>query len=234
MIFDAAFRRMIASGKKRRHTVPRESERPPYQLGQVVPAQTLKMVPASSGRHSLGVQRANRRERQVTTFERLHICATMPSFLHEITDDDARAEGYPDLQALLDGWWERRHEGPGLPGDPWYPVEIPVWVVCFELEPVPPAQHLADTRRGKGDYTTGEGIGGGIVVETDLLDPQWRERAAQRFSEAQDAKRRSKKAAEQLRSSVARATSAGIDCKAEIAIIEQGVEQIRRKLAEAA
>lgn len=230
MIFEQAFRRKIMQGTKRRHTVPREGEREPYKLGQTVPAQTLSISEPRPGRHSLGEQRKPKRVREYVTFERLHIAGFGCTFLHALEPQDAQAEGHRDLAAMLAWWWSRYRTGPGIPGNPEYPVEIPVWVVYFELERVPQAHMLADTRRGKGDYTTGDGIGGGIVVPTEQLNPSWKEDAEARHREAQEAKARRRRLAEELRSTTAQADRASVDCSAEIASIEDSLAAIKQKV----
>ena len=232
MVFERVpFRHAILSGRKTRHTVPREDgELPPYKPGQVRLAQTMRWT-ETRPRDSLGVHRPPKRKREVETFERLRIAAVAEALLADVTEADAQREGHKDRDRFI-AWWRAKGWSAGGEGLIAKPVEVGIWVIFFEVEQFQPEEYLADVRRGKGDYTTGTGIDGAPVVRAEQLDPRWASDARSRHR--RDSEQVTRQLAARLRRARAQAQRNGVDDSAEVEAIELHVRALEEKVDSAA
>jgi hypothetical protein len=98
--------------------------------------------------HSYGVRTGSAKP-EVT---RIKVGAAREAVLHELTDEDARAEGLADFDELLRDWYERYGSGPGFDRElPRWPFAIvPVWVITFELDLDAPPRLLGRRPRQSG------------------------------------------------------------------------------------
>ena len=145
MIVDRRFIGPILRGEKTQLRRPVVAAGCPLDVGKSYAVQTWQAGPAGNA---------------VPTEAkcRITVVETYVGLLHETSDDDARAEGFADRGECF-AWWRLRY-GDG-PGTPEHPVEIPVWVVVFQLDRQIPPKFLA---RGRGD---GRGY---VTVGSSLSD----------------------------------------------------------------
>lgn len=220
MIFKPQLVRLILAGRKtqtRRRVKPGELECR-YRPG-----------------HSYAVQ-PGRGKAEVA---RIYILSVQAAMLHEISEDDARAEGFTASgektarRAFLDYWWELYREGPGHEGDPWYPVEIPVWAITFRLEQEERPRFL----RPKSGYTSNPNEA--LPDEPEALDARTlnamaRANArdlAEHYRETIERCRRLA-LADRLAELQSEAQRVGIDVSGDLRLIEKRVESIERKLGQ--
>lgn len=119
MIFPELHKGAIVRGEKTRHSVPYRRE-PAVVSGRSYVAQTVKIE---------GDKRSYRTFAQIKVVRR-----PFEQLLHEVTEDEAQAEGFPDRGAFFK-WWRETHERVEAPASEAEPVaRIPIWVVTFELD----------------------------------------------------------------------------------------------------
>ncbi len=107
MIFKSRLTKLILAGKKTQTRRPRRGEEEcRYHAGRSYAVQPGR------GKESIG---------------RILITEVREEMLHELSQADAIREGFRTTEEFFDYWRELYHEGPvGL--------EVPVWVISFELD----------------------------------------------------------------------------------------------------
>ena len=156
------------------------------------------------------------------------------SLLHQITDDDARAQGFADSFELFDWWIERHREGCGhrLPRFPDLHVEVPVWLVRFELDASHRPRLLA--ARSQHGYTADPREA--LPEEPEAIDRATLDHYAKEARDA-DADRESKRherwekmsAAEKV-SALEGAAAEGLDVHRALARVHQAADAARKRL----
>jgi hypothetical protein len=170
---------------------------------------------------------------------RVRVLTAEPGMLHEVTDDEARAEGFRSSFHLFDAWWERYREGPGHRNEGHWPeqfVEVPVWVITLGLhrEHTPRLLHR-DSSRG---YTRNPHLA--MTDEPEAVGQEWLEGFALDANGGESARRRRQARAEEaerrsIEQRLARATAEarlrGVDVSKDLRVIQMRVQAIETRLA---
>ena len=161
------------------------------------------------------------------------------SLLHQITDDDDKAQGFDSAFALFDWWIERHREGCGhrLRGFPDLHVEVPVWLVRFELDVSHRPRLLA--ARSQHGYTADprEALPEEPeAVSSEVLKSFAAENRARFEGQRGDRQHReeAKKIGRRARELRLRAARQGLDVAAEVRGIERQLDAIEQKLKQRA
>lgn len=174
---------------------------------------------------------------------RATVASVTPCLLHEVTDAQARQEGFRTAWALFDAYWNRHREGPGHRAPEWPEVvyEVPVWTValvrCRARQPrlltpsgVPGDGHgyTHDTRVAMADEPE--------AVEAYYLARFAEEGSARHYREHEKELRRRESRAriERLRELEARAAKRQIDLGPHVAQLEAVLGSMEQALAKAA
>lgn len=161
------------------------------------------------------------------------------ALLHEITQVQAMAEGFKTRADFWRAWWERYHEGPGLPDSPEWPIRIPVWVVRFELDPSHRARLLATASDVNHGYTESPEMAVEPEREGEGVEPEWDERfsleAAQTrtvTAEKAQLRRERHELDQRLMRVLEDARLQGVDVSSPLRVIERQLEKIERRVYE--
>lgn len=192
--------------------------------------------------HSYGV-RTGTRKPEVT---RVKIAAVREAVLHEHTDDDARAEGFADVDELLRCWYELNGSGPGfdrhLPGWPF--AIVPVWVITYGRDLEAPPRLLGRRPRTVAPTASDDAARGYVTNHRDELEDAGEaiDEATQDRYSAEAQGRLAKLRAEErdreetqritarLRQAKARARNAGVDVSAHVREIEKQLKAIESEI----
>lgn len=163
--------------------------------------------------------------------------------LQDVTDADARAEGYDSAEDFFTMWRQKYGEGP-LYMDP-----IPMWVLTVSADPEEKALFLAKGSTSNYTQDPRQALGaksgkGGVElrdVEPQVLDPvtlaEYAEKGRQRFNDTHKqevTRRKHQSVVQRLRAATIAAERKGIDAGPEIESLEKQLDKLERKLGEAA
>lgn len=192
--------------------------------------------------HSYGVRTGSRKP-EVT---RIKVRAVREALLHELTDDDARAEGFADVDELFHGFYEQHGMGPGYDRQhPSWPFAIvPVWVITFELDLEAPPRLLGRRARTVGPAASPDAARGYVTNHRDELEDageavpeafqdqlsaEAQGRLAKLRAEERD-REETQRITARLRQAKARARAAGVDVSAQVREIEKQLKSIEANL----
>ena len=259
MIFDPRTADRIAAGRKVQHRIPRRDPQAPDSEPRVIvrtPAGEVEERPVSAfaktdgprldrlmpvtvmvSNPDLGYQRGTtrrpRREGKVVC--RVRLLSATRSFLHEATEQDAHKEGHQDLAEFIEDWRRRYGEGPGIPGTPTYPIEIPVWVLEFRRDEQHRPRLLAKASDVNRGYT--ESPVAALEEEGEAVGDEWLARFAQdsyhdKVARLVKAEQRVKERALEDRLAAVReaARRDGVDISSPLRVIERQLERAEGRL----
>lgn len=159
----------------------------------------------------------------------IRIVKVSRALLGDATDEDARAEGFHDRDALLEHWREKH--------DLKRPERKAVWVVVFELEKWQRARMMAQDSSHGYTESPEHAVPSDKSENVDpaLLRDRWETDAEGRWREANVDKLRSlNQRVRRVTSQVGAGKLAADDAAPQLAVIEEAIEEIERKLGAAA
>lgn len=217
MIFTSQQVRAILAGRKRQFRIPRALEHEcPYDVG-----------------HSYAAQRHRGEEES----ERIRVTAVREQLLHELTEEEARLEGFNSRADFMAAWWDKYRGGcgPGPPTMPW--IEVPVWVVEIEPDrehrPRLMSSSLIAGKRGPYTNNPREALD---TEAGEAIDPETQKRFTEDARAKEQRERERRRAENELRRLSERladledAAAQGKDVARDLGRIRQGIEVAEKKL----
>jgi hypothetical protein len=219
---------LIENGRKTRVTRPRRMLGS-LRVGAIVPVQeeVTRKDPWS---------RKERSSRETRCY--VKVVSIENAYAHEITDQEARAEGFADRQAFFERWRARhgvRPEVDTVAGP--RPIEIPVFVAVIELDE---RRFLAEGRRGVPADPHGyvHGPGGAMAGEPEAIDSESQELYAMQADQTavaeggrREQRRREKwERAQRLARAEQLSKLSGVDVSGDLRVIDQRLDRIEDKL----
>lgn len=226
---------------------PRPPLPAPYEIGDTIPVTVMtanadlgyrRRKPPKEGSSPKAqakkeLARKPRKEGEVKCH--ITVVELQPALLHEINPVQAMAEGWKTRADFWRNWWERYHEGPGLPGNPEWPILIPVWVIHFELDPTHRPRLLA---RGNG-YTESPEEAVDPEREGEAVEKEWDaqfrlevEQGQALAAERARDRRERHELDQRLQRALDDARLRGVDVSSPLRVIERQVEKIERRVYE--
>lgn len=222
----------------------------PVEPGQSIPITVMqanadlgyrRLKPSKDGSTpSAEKERARQPRKEGEAICHVSVVDIRPGLLHEINQNQAVAEGFKSRADFFHYWWLRYREGPGLPGNPEYPIFIPVWVVRFELDPTHRPRLLSRASDVNHGYTESAELAVDPSREGEAVEEEWDQRFAleaeqgRLFAAAERAKDRRER--HELEQRLLRATEEaklrGVDVSSPLRVIERQVEKIERRVYE--
>lgn len=159
---------------------------------------------------------------------KLQIVRAWVESLDLVTDGDARAEGYPDLETYLHEWTNTHQAS-------WTDSEA--WVIEFRMDSSEPIRLLASHhgRKFTGDYTSSNITA--LPDEPEAVDAEWQERFTRRAHDAEEAVKRdlameqsAKSLSQRLEEIKAEAAARGIDIRRQELSLERRIVAIESKV----
>lgn len=220
MIFDRQTARQILAGKKTQFSRPvnPEASSDPWEPGHRYAIETKRY-------------NADRDQQERATIWFFQVTEVLQTTFAQLDERDAQREGFPALDDLRTWWWDRYRWGHATEPQP------AIWVVRFALtrDDVPRMLHR-DSQHG---YTHDPNLA--LAEEPEAVDGWSQERItaeAGRVYSATHAEDELKKEARSigasLKETVNRAGRAGVDVDEHILRIREELEEMRRKLSDAA
>lgn len=148
-------------------------------------------------------------------------------FLHDVDDRAAQRMGYATADDYFEWWREQYGDGPL--------VEIPVWVIRFELDPIARPRYLAAHagKLAKADYTSNAAHS---LDGVEAVDEAWQDRfstegAQDRVARIADYERRIRERPlhEQLEDALDEARRSGVDTAQYEESIAKRIDRIRAR-----
>lgn len=141
MKFDERFLSGIRRGEIKMTTRRAPNPTTSVQVGHSYVVERWREEPKDEYGNRLKIRKGHRAGEEMAgiwepTDVRIVVHAVERSLLHMVTDEDAQAQGFESAFDLFDWWIERYGEGCGhrVGRFPEFHVEVPIWVVRFELD----------------------------------------------------------------------------------------------------